>query len=302
MTLYSLYGLCFASEVPLPEALPAASGAAVDVRIRIAPVPEAGIPGGVAVEEGSMATAHEFWLSVPGVARYLVRGGSEMLVDPHPECDDASLRLYLLGSCLGALLTQRGRLVLHGNAVQVGNACLVCLGDSGAGKSTLAAAFAQQGYPVLADDVIAVDEVGRAIPGIPRVKLWQDAADRLGIPTHGLRRICPDMEKYDWPLAERFCREALPIRWIFLLSTGEQTGSAATAVEGFERFRILRDNSYRFHFLSAMSRLPHHLTQCAALSGGAEFLRLPRALDAQPAETVRLIIDRIAPDTRELDG
>jgi len=289
MEYYRFYGLNVASEMPLPEADRATENAVADIHIRLGDVPAAGIPGAIELEEGCQATADDFWLSVADTARYRVRAGKEIIVDRQPGADDASVRLFLLGSSLGALLMQRGLLVLHGNAIRIGDACLVCVGDSGAGKSTLAAAFALQGHEVLADDVVAVDSQGRALPGLPRVKLWQDAADQLGISTAELRRIRPELEKFDWPLADRFCRQALPIRWICVIAPAEGAEPTVEAVEGFDRLPLLRDNSYRLHFLAGMSHLQGHFRQCADLLAQARMAILRRPEAYSPVAIATLV-------------
>ncbi len=59
--------------------------------------------------------------------------------------DDDDVRLFLLGSVMGAVLHYRGVTPLHGNGfVHEGGAVLV-LGNMGVGKSTLAAALVKKG-------------------------------------------------------------------------------------------------------------------------------------------------------------
>ena len=66
------------------------------------------------------------------------------------------VRLYILGTCMGALLLQRKILPLHGSAIAINGKAYAIVGDSGAGKSTLASAFLNKGYQLLSDDVIPV--------------------------------------------------------------------------------------------------------------------------------------------------
>jgi hypothetical protein len=99
---------------------------------------------------------------------------------------------------------------------------MVYVGYSGAGKSTLAAGFMQRGYAVLADDVVPVDSLCRALPGFPRIKIWQDVADKLAINTADLRRIRPNTEKFNYPLGQLFTDQPLPIRWVYLLGNDPQ--------------------------------------------------------------------------------
>ena len=294
---YRFYGLAVDSELPLPEAGPPTTGGDADLRIHLGPVADDGIAGGRPLDEASQATRGDFWLSVPGVARYRARNGNEIVVDRAPGADDVSLRLFLLGSGLGAVLIQRGLLVLHGNAIRVGNECLVCVGDSGAGKSTLAAAFALAGHQVLADDVVAIDADGMALPGLPRIKLWQDAADRLGIDTTGLTRIRAHIDKYDWPLGAAYCSQRLPVRRIVCLTdpgdaqgTGQNEPLSEHEVVGCERFSVLYEHSYRNQLLEALGRSADHFALATHLSRQARITRLASGPKRSPGEIASLLL------------
>ena len=109
---------------------------------------------------------------------------------------DQDISTFLLGSAVGALLIQRGILVLHGNALEKDGQAIVCMGHSGAGKSTLAYALMQQGWRLLADDLVAVSPEGLVLPGIPRIKLWHDAAKAFGLDPDCLPPIRQGMHKY----------------------------------------------------------------------------------------------------------
>ena len=134
---YTAFGLCIAAEFPCPELTPA--GGRPDVLIRYGVVPAT---LAVAKKTGVryQAAPGQLLLTVDGVARFLVQDGKEIIVERAPESDDDSLRLFLLGSALGALLQQRGMLTLHSSAIEVDGGCVGFLGHSGVGKSTLAAA------------------------------------------------------------------------------------------------------------------------------------------------------------------
>jgi len=292
--LRAAYGLRFDSALPLPELLPTDGLAAdADVQVRFGNVDEAGLAGGTQVGPFAWASPDALWLQVPRIARYLVRRGCEIVIDPAPGIDDDSLRLFLLGSCVGALLFQRGLLVLHGNAVQIGEHCLVCVGPSGAGKSTLAAAFLRRGYPVIADDVTPVDQHGRVLAGIPRIKLWQDSASALSIDTEPLRRIRPVLEKFDVPVPAPPGDTAVPLRWVYLLQPENRDDVAIEAVPGLQRFMPLRDNTYRQNFLAGMGLGSEHLALIGRL---ASQVRLSRLRRPTAGFTVEAMVDAILDD------
>ena len=54
----------------------------------------------------------------------------------------------------------------------------------------------QQGWRLLADDLVAVTPQGMVLPGIPRIKLWHDAAKAFGLDPEALPPIRHAMHKY----------------------------------------------------------------------------------------------------------
>ena len=116
MTRYTAHGLQIDSEILLPELLPGSNGPA-DVRIRYAPVPTS-LPDPLGEGGNFQAAQDKLLLVVWDVARYLVVKGQEILIEPFPNCPENGLRLFLLGSAFGALLHQRGLLVMHASAIQ----------------------------------------------------------------------------------------------------------------------------------------------------------------------------------------
>lgn len=271
---YNVYQLTVQSALPLPELNPVPQGVA-DVVIDCAPLP---LPGEAARQLGPYLWQDDqaVILQVPGVAGFRIAAGKQITVDMAPGADADSVRLFLLGSAMGALLHQRGLLVLHGNAVQIGDSCLVCVGDSGAGKSTLAAALMQRGYPLLADDVVPVNDRGEAIPGFPRVKLWQDSAERLSVATEGLAAIRPGLQKFQLPTHQAMASRPLPVRWLYVLNQHAEDHFVLTPLQGMARFDVLRAHTYRLRLLQGSGAKPLHLQHCATLSAGARMARLTR--------------------------
>ena len=274
---HTAYKLSIESELALPELLADAETAKnPDVQIKFSSVPPDGLPKGQQLGPFLWVSLTELWLQVPHVARFLVQSGHTILIDPAPGIDEDSLRVFLLGSALGALLFQRAHLVLHGNAIRIGDQCMVCVGHSGAGKSTLAAGFLKRGYKILADDVVAVDTQCRALPGFPRIKLWQDVADKMDIDTRALRRIRPNTEKFNYPLGQQFADELVPIRWVYILGSDHIDTIRLEPISGMQRFLPLHNNTYRVRFLQGMALKPEHLKLCGQLASQIRLARVTR--------------------------
>jgi hypothetical protein len=275
---YSAYGLEIYSLLALPElgAAGPEDGDLPDVMIRIAPLPAIDETRWTRSGPFSWVAEGSYMLEVRGVLRLLVRNGNEIVVEPAPAVDDDSLRGFVLGPGFGALLFQRGYLVLHGNAIRIGDQCLICVGPSGAGKSTVSAMFLQRGYQVLADDVVPVDTQGRALPGFPRIKLWQDAAEHLALETKGLQRVRPMIEKFNVPIAKPYDGPPLPVRWVYILDTERKTEITLETVRGMQRLKPLRENTYSIRMIRSPAAKSEQLKQCSKLAIGIHLSRISR--------------------------
>jgi hypothetical protein len=132
----------------------------------------------------------------------------------------ADTATYLLGPVMGFVMLLRGVVCLHASAVAIGDEAIALLGPAGSGKSTTAAAFAERGYSVLAEDVVTLDDqVDQFLvrPGYPCIRLWPAAVKALyGSETH-LPRLTPNWDKCYLDLSENFQREPLRLAAIYHL-------------------------------------------------------------------------------------
>src|SRR5207244_6105024 len=119
-------------------------------------------------------------------------------------------------------------LCLHASAVAVADRAIALVGLPGAGKSTAAAAFACAGYPVISDDVVALEDHGERFlvqPGYPRVNLWPDSVRRLFGSEDALPRITPTWEKRYLPLGQKghpFASKPLPLAAVYILDSRDR--------------------------------------------------------------------------------
>jgi hypothetical protein len=268
--VYSCFNFRLASDVQLGELAPATlddSRPQVILRLgRVAPR----LPGASASFGGLQVAGPAALLTLPGIGRFLLDEGREIVVDPHPRVSDRNLRLFLLGSVLGVLCHQRGLLPLHANAIVAGPGAVAFAGPSGAGKSTLAAEFQRRGFRLLADDVCMVDfdENGAALawPGIPRLKLWADAANRFGLDCAELDQVVEDSAKYHVPTASIGDPRAVPFRRLYLISRADaDSPRGIVRLRGKDAMAAVMANTYRGFCLEAMGLHARHFRQCAAM-------------------------------------
>ncbi|MCX8477812.1 MAG: hypothetical protein MT490_18655 [Sphingomonas sp.] len=286
---YSLFGLNLRSEIPLPELqpLPHEDIDAISITIgRVAP-----LEGVSETSHTLMSTAEGAIIAVAGVGRFCIRAGCEIVVDADPSTSDRNVRLFLLGSAMGALLHQRAMLPLHANVVDVGGRAVGFLGASGAGKSTLAAAFHDRSYQILSDDICVVtrgDNGHLAEPGIPRLRLWRDAVERSGRCPSSYERAFDELDKYTVGIARESRASAIPLQALYLLMREEgATDFAIRQLAGVEALKALMVNTYRGIFLQTIGDPRKHFQACLRLNEEVPLFALSRPWDtARIDETI----------------
>jgi hypothetical protein len=151
------------------------------------------------------------------------RAGSEIWANWPATMTMEDMATYLIGPIMGLILRLRGCVCLHASAIAVGDQVIVLLGGAGAGKSTTAAAFAQQGLPVLTDDIVALDDRGDRFwvqPGDPRIRLWPESVQALYGSVESLPRLTPTWDKRCLDLRQngyRFGLKPLPLAALYVL-------------------------------------------------------------------------------------
>lgn len=282
---YNAYGLHIRSEITCPELSPNEQpGESPEVSIRLlSPSP--------AVAESLENRYYEveartFRMNVTGVARYVVEDGGLISVEPEAGASQEEIRLYLLGSAMGALLYQRGLFPLHGSAVETQWGAMLFVGSQGIGKSTLAAQFHRKGYRVLSDDVCAVaPKAGgfEVLPALAHFRLCADAYERLG-DMHGASF---NVDKFVVPLGDGYCSNPAPLRAIHLLADKETGDPDFELLRGFSRVQCLLENLYRPQYLQGQSTQSELMRMAGLIAQKCAVIKVTRRRD--PAQIEPLI-------------
>ena len=218
---YSAFGLSWQLPFACPEMGVPKSYSAVDIRVSLGTVAEF-LPEARDAGPFQQVTPNAVLFSFPGVARYLVQNGTEIIIQPEPGAPETRLRLFLLGTAAALLLHQRGILPLHASGIRTPKGAVLFTGHSGFGKSTLLATFLERGYDMLTDDVAAISlaENGRPFvaPSYPHFKLWADSAEMLNKATNELERIRPELDKFAVPSAVALDDQPQPLHAIYVLT------------------------------------------------------------------------------------
>ena len=296
---YQVFGLRLESEVALPRLAPGSVEASqFDVSIRLAPIASQGLPSPITIYPRLQLAPNAAWLSVDGVGRFLVMNGNLILIDPANHADMQTVCLYVLGSCLGAIMHQRKRLILHGNAIKVGKEAIIFVGPSGVGKSTAAAGFYKRGYSILADDLSVIDNSNNVLPSYPQIKLWADAIDRLSYDRSRFERIRSQVDKFEMPIKEQFHKEPVRVNTVYVLHKDARSDFLFEEVTGMRKVIPLRNETYRKIYIRGMGLSTAHAENCIRLAQGARVVHVVRPESGFELEA---LIDRTLEDlTKQL--
>lgn len=280
-TIYTAFGLRISSEYLFPELIEA-DGAdnEIDVSIELGDLTEYWDSLGpqqdyYAVDQGNIA------FNMPGTAIFSVQEGRKIIISPASGADERMVRVYLLGSCMGALLLQRRILPLHGSAVVIGGQAFAFVGHSGAGKSTLAAAMLNLGLPLLTDDVIPVALNDRNIPIIlpayPQQKLWKKSLDALGMNAQAYSPLYQEVDKFAIPVTGQFSPGAVPLAGIFEINVSRNNLTEIKPVVGLQRFPLLFNHTYRNFLVPLLNLEEWHFRMSAQIISKASFMAVTRS-------------------------
>lgn len=187
---------------------------------------------------------------------------------------------YLLGPIMGFVLLLRGFISLHACAVAVGERAIAIVGPAGSGKSTTAAAFADRGYRILAEDVVTLRDRGAEFlvqPAYPSIRLWPSSVEALYGATATLPKLTPTWDKCYLDLTQEkyeFQPSPLPLAAIYLLAEREEDPAPfVRELVPSERLMSLVANTYATYLMDRKMR-------------AREFDLLNRVVDAVPVRRI----------------
>jgi hypothetical protein len=306
MTVYQVCDLTVESNLPLPE-LTQAEGKGPECAFRLL---RARVPGPISRDwfHHWRRPDGEIWLSCArqgsgyllrfaDLADFLVSSeGSDIRCYPVPDTPLETIRHLLLDQVIPLVLSVRGRLVLHASAVVVPRGAIAFLGVTGQGKSTLSGSFVTQGFPLVTDDCLLLQEAGEHLfghPSYPGLRLWPDSVaalfgqgTRLCHVAHYTekKRLGPDND----PLP--FCADPAPLQRVYVLAPYEETEDTKAItlapLSPREAFMELVKHTYRLDII-AQERLNEEFERLARVVALLPICRLAFPQDLSLLPTVR---------------
>lgn len=298
---YTAYGLTIESEFDLPEIAADKKSEPTDIIIRRGSLEPVGKVNHRSKKRRIESNPDTCRLTYDSIGTFLIKDGKKIICDLDTDeiANKKIFRRIVENQLMAVLLLQRGLLVLHASAVVVNGAAVVFIGPRTAGKSTTAAAFNKAGYPVLGDDVIAIDcdtEVPTVVPGVPQIRLSPDAINGLGIGE-------TTQPVGDWGPNKRYQNvdpvdSPVPLGTVYVLQDGGQLESSNLG--GQKPFFQLTAHTYAQGLLSESAMTTTHFEQCSTVieTTPIRLLKRPREIDLL-SDLVTLIAADMAPQKQK---
>ncbi|TXK82498.1 ATP-binding cassette domain-containing protein [Paenibacillus sp. N3.4] len=284
-TRYLAFGLNIASDFDFPELKQIDSeSSSYDIEIKLSLEDRSGQYAEAYDKPNTyVVTDHSVQFYIPNVALFAVQHGRQISVIPMKDSDENQIRLYMLGTCMGAILMQRRVLPLHGSVVAIEGKAYAIVGESGAGKSTLASAFIKEGYQLLTDDVIAVSlsEEGSnpyVTSSYPQQKLWQESLASFGMETSQYDSIFGRETKYNVPMAANYFAGTLPLAGVIELVKSEGNEAEIRPIEKLARLQTLFEHTFRNFFVSQLGLTDWHFHTSVSVVKQIDMYRLSRPM------------------------
>lgn len=277
---YEAFGLKISSEIYLPELLSLQKGKA-DISINIGKVklPQLSIHNGINFK----ITKNEIFRFWDPIGKFKITHDC-ITMEPNPSVDQTVLRNFILGTVFATLLRLRGNFVLHSSCVNIHNTAIAFSGFKGYGKSTTAMAFYLKGFPIVADDYIAIefDKNNNPFvrPGFPSLRLSSESKQVFGLSMDDNLEIEYSDKKYV-SAKKSFSNRKLPLKNIYILDRKEQI--MINKLNFQEAFMELVKNTFGIYMFSK-SELNDNFFQCENIVKTVDIskLEIPNSIDRIP--------------------
>lgn len=292
---YQVFGLYCQSEVEIPAFFPVASqGEPVDFSVKLGKVERKFSLPAQALDDYSQMNEQEFYFMVPEVAKYFVKDGQEITIEPLTS-DMRDVLLYFQSNCMAALLFQRGKIPFHvSGVVDHDGGVWLFAAPSGTGKSTTALKLKERGYSLFTDDTALIYvENGKcyAQASYPMIKAWPTTLENQGIISEeNLFLILKDWEKMGVYFHDKFINRPMEVKGITFIKT-EGTEIKIDKIPAVEGMMELLANVYRGEWTTALAKNKQQFITVSEIAKTVNFCEAIRPSNTSTFDAFAAAID-----------
>ncbi len=177
-----------------------------------------------------------------------IEDGTRIFYSPQENANEEYLKTYILGYALSMLFYQRKMPSIHCSGLRKGDHAMLISGKSGSGKSTMASLFLDNGYDLMADDVLVTevrDNTVYGYPAFPWTKLQRSIAEKRFPDLSNLIYIDEDKDKFLVPWEGEFRTDSAVVDSMYIIIVAPpDTELRITEVTGPDKIMLILDNMF----------------------------------------------------------
>lgn len=290
MYYYHLYGCILESDLLFPQLVAAEKTSAVpDIMIISGTMPEE------ILSKAENKIYYEFgenysWLFNQTCIFY-VENGNKITYYLKPEGKVNYLQSYLLGFGISMLFLQRGELAIHCSALHNGKEAILIAGESGSGKSTLTNYYLEQGWQLMADDMVVAKhdkENGTMVyPAFPYQKLCRNVVIERGYDFNEVIYINEFKDKFLVPYRGVFDLNGKPLKKFIMISVHKGDDLIVQEVQSIAKLQICVNNLFLRHLLGQARYSPKIGQKCLELIANVDVHLIARPEGKDTTEAIK---------------
>jgi len=151
---------------------------------------------------------------------------------------------------------------------------------------------------MLTDDVCPVKIMNGeilALPGYPQSKLCEDSLEKLKVDYEHLKFIRKEVNKRAVPIHKDFLNKSTPVKALYVLTNSNVDELDMETLEGADKFRVLKNNTYRHHLVNGLGLQANHFMISSRLA-----TKIPIKVITKPRNlnSIDQVIDLIEKDLK----
>lgn len=286
---YRIYGLNVKSEFPINylDEFDESTIGEIDLEIFIGNIPKKFIEAYENNFDNVKLDGEEMCIEIEGLARYHMKNGTRLTIEIINKDRMEKIESFLLGRAFSILLYQRRTIVIHGSAIvdKDKERALIISGESGSGKSTLATEFLENGYKILADDIVALkvnyeNEKIKALPAVGIQKICEDIIKKNKNNKWKIKKLDSSREKYCIDRRDVFISKGKRLKSLVILEKDSEINDIKIKrLKGIEKVMELFDNVFYSSYIEAVGIDENYLKDILYLSNNIEIYKIFRPED-----------------------